>query len=786
MSRSDIRAGRAFVELFVKGAQLESALNKFAAKLRSFGREVNDVGQKMLAVGLTASIGIGAAVKRFADFDDAMRMVGAMASASDDELMKLTETAQELGATTSYAAVEVANLMAELGRAGFNPQQIEDATASILDMARASGVDAALAAKVMGASLNQFGLGADQARRVADALALTSNISATGVDDLGEALSYTGKSAANAGMSIEDTLAILAALGNVGILGSSAGTTLQRLLVITGAEAKKLEKIFGVAFTDAKGDVLPLVDTLAAVAEATKDMPTAERTAKMADAFGLLGITGAGAIGEAVDKVSEVRQQLGDAGGSAAEAAKKMDAGIGGSFRRIISAADGILISVGKVVSEAIEPFVVALRAAASGIKSWVDDNKAIVIQATALIAGITSAGVVLIGLGTAAQIAAFAFSGLAMAAGVVVSTLTLAISPLGLLAAGAFIFRDAIASAASVVADLFAPELESLSGIATDIGEDFRSASNVIGYAWTAIVDAVKSGDLALAGRIAMAALEVVWRRGTQTINELWLDAKFYALDTWNSFKFEAARIFVELFSGVELAWVNTVAFMKETWNTLSAALKKSWGEAQIGAGNLMIAAAEKAGIVSKEFADAWRQSLRVPIEENTAQNDADAARQKDEIARERERRQREIASQMTGTIATLEADRERARAALRSGNAAAREKAASDLATAEKNLAALRNEAAKTAVEEEQPGGVGLVVIDGKKRGRGRGFGGGNGDVFTTFSAFALASQVGASSGQDVIPGKLDKQIEETRGAKEEVAGLREDIKQNKLAWN
>ena len=219
MSRSDIRAGRAFVELFVKGAQLEAALNKFSAKLRSFGSEVNDVGQKMLAVGLTASIGIGAAVKRFADFDDAMRMVGAMASASDDELMKLTETAQELGATTSYAAVEVANLMAELGRAGFNPQQIDDATAAILDMARASGVDAALAAKVMGASLNQFGLGADQARRVADALALTSNISATGVEDLGEALSYTGKSAANAGMSIEDTLAILAALGNVGILG---------------------------------------------------------------------------------------------------------------------------------------------------------------------------------------------------------------------------------------------------------------------------------------------------------------------------------------------------------------------------------------------------------------------------------------------------------------------------------------------------------------------------------------------------------------------------------------
>lgn len=433
MSKGDIRAGRAFVELFVKGAKLEQGLAAAARRVKGFADSLNDIGQKLATFGAAAGAGIGAAVTRFAAFDDQMRQVAAVSGASDQELQKLSETARKLGETTSFSAAEVAGLMAELGRAGFNAGQIEESTSAILDMARAAGVDAPKAAEVMGSALNQFGLGADQARRVADALALTSNISATGVEDLGEALSYSGKVAADAGMSIEDTLAILASLGNVGVKGSSAGTALQRLLTITGAEAEKLKGIFGVAFTDAAGNTRPLVDVLAEVAAATKDMPTAERTAKMAEAFGLLGITGAGAIGAAADQIRGFQEQLKNAEGSSSEAAKKMDAGLGGSFRKLRNALDAIALAIGEALAPMLSKVSTVITNVAGAIRSWISNNREAVTSITAAVAVVGGLGAALMALSTVVSAVAFAFSGLSAIVGGIISVFTLLLNPVGL-----------------------------------------------------------------------------------------------------------------------------------------------------------------------------------------------------------------------------------------------------------------------------------------------------------------------------------------------------------------
>lgn len=455
MSKGDIRAGRAFVELFVKGAKLEQGLAAAARRVKGFADSLNDIGQKLATFGAAAGAGIGAAVTRFAAFDDQMRQVAAVSGASDQELQKLSETARKLGETTSFSAAEVAGLMAELGRAGFNAGQIEESTSAILDMARAAGVDAPKAAEVMGSALNQFGLGADQARRVADALALTSNISATGVEDLGEALSYSGKVAADAGMSIEDTLAILASLGNVGVKGSSAGTALQRLLTITGAEAKKLEGIFGVAFTDAAGNTRPLVDVLAEVAAATKDMPTAERTAKMAEAFGLLGITGAGAIGAAADQIRGFQEQLKNAEGSSSEAAKKMDAGLGGSFRKLRNALDAIALAIGDALAPMLSKVGTVITSVAGAIRTWISNNREAVTSIAAAVAVVGGLGAALMALSAVVSAVAFAFSGLSAIVGGIISVFTLLLNPVGLAITAVGALAAGLVYASGVVPEL-------------------------------------------------------------------------------------------------------------------------------------------------------------------------------------------------------------------------------------------------------------------------------------------------------------------------------------------
>jgi TP901 family phage tail tape measure protein len=428
--RRDIEAGRAYVLLFLKN-EIERGLLKASSQMKAFASSVNTiatsmttVGTRMAGLGMAIGTPIALATQRFAQFDDAMRTVRAVSQGTDAEFAALTETAKRLGASTSFTAVEVANLMTELGRAGFSPQEIDQMTGAVLNLARATGTDATLSAGIMSASLRQFHMGAAEATRVADALTVAANMSFNSVESLGESLEYAGPVAASFGMSIEDTLAILGGLGNVGIQGSEAGTALRRLLSITAADAKGLKKIFGVEFLDAAGNARPLVDTLAEVNAATAEMASGERAAKFKEAFGLLGITAANAIGSAVTDIRSLREALGSADGAAADAARQMDAGLGGSIRILLSAVEGVAIGIGEALAPRLQELAAWLTDVSGKVLAWVKDNQNLAITLAAVAVGLVAGGGALMGFGAAltalSAVASFASTVLGILAGAV------------------------------------------------------------------------------------------------------------------------------------------------------------------------------------------------------------------------------------------------------------------------------------------------------------------------------------------------------------------------------
>lgn len=442
-SRKDVEAGRAYVTLMLKN-QVERGLRRAQAQLMAFGKAVKavgadlqNIGKQMTAFGTAIAIPLGLAVKRFADFDDAMRAVQAVSQSTDAQLASLTATAKNLGATTSFTAVQVANLMTELGRAGFTAEQINAMTGAVLNLARATGTDATLASGIMAATIRQFGLAAEDAVRVSDALTVAANKSFNSVESLGEALSYAGPVAADFGMEVEDVLAILGGLGNVGIQGSEAGTAMRRLLTLTAAEAEKMRTIFGVSFLDAAGNARPLIDVLEDVNTVTKDMATGERAQKFNEAFGLLGITGASAIGKSVGSIRELRQALEEASGAAATSAAKMDAGIGGSFRILLSAIEGVAIGIGEALTPAIKWLADQVTLIAGTVLDWIKQNQTLVVALAGVTAGVLAGGVALTGfgmvLGAIGSVATFA----ATVLGGVATVLGLIVSPIGLLVGG-------------------------------------------------------------------------------------------------------------------------------------------------------------------------------------------------------------------------------------------------------------------------------------------------------------------------------------------------------------
>ncbi len=316
-------------------------------------------------------------------------------------------------------------------------------TLAVMNLARATGTDATLSSGIMAATIRQFSLQASDAVRVADGLTAAANKSFNSVESLGEALSYAGPVAADANMSLEETLAILGTLGNLGIQGSEAGTALRRLLTISAAESEKFMKVFGVATKDARGNARKLVDILGEVAQASSKMGTADRAAAFNEVFGLLGITSASAIGKTVTDTRQLLAELRDSGGIAAKTAADMDAGIGGAFRILRSSIEAVAIAIGEALDSSVSSMMKSMSRALSGLTKWIEKNQEVVKKVALIVVSIVAIGAALIGIGSAAGVAAFAVGGLASmfslvgtAIGVVVAMVGALFTPIGLVVA--------------------------------------------------------------------------------------------------------------------------------------------------------------------------------------------------------------------------------------------------------------------------------------------------------------------------------------------------------------
>ena len=139
---SQIRAASAFVELSLRQSAFTKGLRNAERSLAQTGSKIRGLGRGIFAAGAGLAGAFAIPVSVFSSFDDQIRQVRAVTGTTSEEFERLTVTAKELGRTTSFTAGEVAGLMIELGRAGFDPSQINDMTRSVLALSKATGTDA--------------------------------------------------------------------------------------------------------------------------------------------------------------------------------------------------------------------------------------------------------------------------------------------------------------------------------------------------------------------------------------------------------------------------------------------------------------------------------------------------------------------------------------------------------------------------------------------------------------------------------------------------------------------
>jgi len=330
------------------------------------GRKMQQTG-KNLSMKLTAPlVALGAvSFNVFKGFEAEMSKVKAVSGATAEEFKALSDNAKDLGASTMFTAREVAQLQTEFAKLGFTATEITKVTESTLALAQASGSDLARAAEVAGSTLRAFGLDASETGRVTDVMATSFSSSALDMETFANSMSFVAPVAKSAGMSIEETSAMLAVLANAGIKGSKAGTALRRIISEIGATGKP-------------------------VSEALKDLAT--QGIGLADAKDEVGRSAQSALlilSEGVDQIKPLTTEFENSAGAAKEMADIMGDNAFGASKRLESAMEGLGISIGEVVAEAVVPMMEGIAKLASKLNKMSPAVKRNVVVIAALVASI-------------------------------------------------------------------------------------------------------------------------------------------------------------------------------------------------------------------------------------------------------------------------------------------------------------------------------------------------------------------------------------------------------------
>jgi TP901 family phage tail tape measure protein len=334
-----------------------SGLDAATASISALGSVSTRVAKNM-TLGLSVPIAaFGAtATKTFVGFQAEMNRVNAVSGATENQFQALNDEARRLGATMPFTATQVAEGMSFLALAGFEANEILEATEQTLTLAAAGAIDLGRAADISTNILTAFSMETSELNMVVDSLAKTFTSSNTSLEQLGQAMKFVAPVANSAGLEFNEISAALGLLGNAGIQASLAGTTLRgvinRLSDPTAESAERLKEL-GINAIGADGNIRPLVEII-------EEFENVGLTA--ADALSIFGLRAgpgmAALVAQGSDALRTFKTELDASGGTAAEIQAKQMEGLVGAFKELKSAFQEFQISIVDAIDGPLEGLV--------------------------------------------------------------------------------------------------------------------------------------------------------------------------------------------------------------------------------------------------------------------------------------------------------------------------------------------------------------------------------------------------------------------------------------------
>lgn len=351
-------------------------------KLKDFSGRAQMFGAKNIAAGGAMLTGSANFLRPAADFEQDFSKVQALTNLSKanpeqaKQLERLRNQAIDLGASTSFSSAEVAQGQGYLAMAGFNAQQIEQSMPAVLSMTKAAGIEMGRASDIASDISSGFKIPAAEMNRVADVLTATFTGSNTTLEGLGDTMKYLGPIATATGQDFETMSAMVGLLGNVGIKGTQAGTSLRAAMLRLAGPPKQAAvamKKLGVSAKDNRGNMRALTDILVDVERKTAKMGSAQKMAYYKAIFGAEAATAmVELVGQAgVNGIQEMTDKLKKAEGRAQQVADVMGDNVWGDLKNLSSATEAFQITVFDSISNSLREMIQGATELVRKVNEW-------------------------------------------------------------------------------------------------------------------------------------------------------------------------------------------------------------------------------------------------------------------------------------------------------------------------------------------------------------------------------------------------------------------------------
>ncbi|OCG35525.1 MULTISPECIES: phage tail tape measure protein [unclassified Gilliamella] len=491
------------------------------------------VGYGALSTGRTVARGMKNILGVGYQFDASMSATQAVTridDKNDPRMLALRKQARELPLVSKFTDSEVAQGQYFLGRTGYNPDQILKAMPGMLNLSAAGDVDLGTTADIASNIQMAMGLPAEKMDHVADVLTAMFTRNNVDIPMLGESLKYSAGVGASFGQSLETISTLTAVMGNAGIQGSQAGTTLRQILVRLGT-SNAVAKL-GVKVADKNGNMRDVIDIMSEISEATKHMGNVQRAQINKQIAGQIGLTGFEVLltQASTGFLKKMRGEQGEYDGEAARVAKTKLDNLAGDMTMLHAAFENISVELFEKNNDWLRSAIQGLTKFLHGIGEFLKKHPAL------------SKALVVIGAGLAAITTAFgAFAIMLMSVFGPMLMTRFILSRLGL-SLGGFFTKTNIASGGLKALG------RALLAIAGSPIKTFGAALKGLGFIFTSVGRAFLFTPIGLAITAIIAVIVIA----ALVIRKYWEPIKAWFIGFWEGLK-ESLSPVVEEFSYLE-----------------------------------------------------------------------------------------------------------------------------------------------------------------------------------------------------------------------------------------